>query len=431
MNIWKPIYSLIFLAFLLVLSLGCSETQNALGSRTQTSQSLGTATRFQGAGQIYLDSQPTWEQILSDAQGTQVRFHMWGGSDAINRWIDTFVAPLMLERYGVTLLRVPSDAPLFVNRLISEGDAERAQGTIDLMWINGENFRRAKESEILAGPITQLLPNFLTYVDPATAAFDFGFPTDGFEAPYGRAQFVFEYNPAVSSRPESFQDLPAWVRAHPGRFTYPEPQDFTGNAFIRQAFISLTGGAEQYLAGWDPQLYEANAPILWDFLRDLEPYLWQEGRTYPRDLAFLDTLFENQEVLINMTYTQAQAQARILQGRYPESVRTFVMEEGSLFNTHFTAVAFNSSNPAGALVLANLLMDPEVQLSKNNPENWGDFTVLDLSRLSPEFQRRFSQLDLGPATLPLTTLEAAAVPEIPSEYLEALQRDWYTQVLGF
>lgn len=386
---------------------------------------------FRGNSQTFIDSQPTWEQITQAAQGTQVRFHMWGGSDSINRWIDTFVAPRLQDRYGVTLQRVPSDAPVFVNRLLSERSANRDQGTIDLMWINGENFRRAKESAILAGPITGLLPNFLAFVDPATAAFDFGFPTEGFEAPYGRAQFVFESNPQLSSRPESFQALPTWVRANPGRFTYPEPQDFTGNAFIRQAFIALTGGADQYLQGWDPQLYEENAPILWEYLRDLEPYLWQEGRTYPRDLAFLDSLFENQEVWINMTYTQAQAQARIFQGRYPETVRSFVMNEGSLFNTHFTALAFNGPNPAGALVLANLLMDPEVQLSKNDPANWGDFTVLDLTRLSPEFQSRFNQLDLGPATLPLTTLEAAALPEIPSEYLEALQQDWYTQVLGF
>ena len=106
------------------------------------------------------------------------------------------------------------------------------------------------------------------------------------------------------------------------------------------------------------------------------------------------------------------------------------MEEGSLYNTHFTAMAYNAPNPAGALVLMNYLLEPKIQRAKNDPATWGDFTVLDLNRLSLEDRTDFETLDLGPATLPLEILEAGAQPEIPSPYLEALQRDWYTIVLG-
>jgi len=355
---------------------------------------------------------------------------MWGGSQAINQWIDEEVATGLYEEYGLRLRRVPSEAPVFVNRLMTEKAADRTVGSIDLMWINGENFRRAREADILAGPVTPVMPNFRNYVDPSTAEFDFGYPTEGFETPYGRAQFVFEYDTAITESPQSFRELGQWVRQNPGRFTYPEPQDFTGNAFIRQAFLALTGGPQQYLGGWDEELYRKKSPALWDYLLDLSPYLWQEGRSYPKDLAFLDTLFENQEVWINMSYTQAQVQARILQGRYPSTVRSFLMEEGSLYNTHFTAMAYNAPNPAGALVLMNYLLEPKIQRAKNDPATWGDFTVLDLNRLSLEDRTDFETLDLGPATLPLEILEAGAQPEIPSPYLEALQRDWYTIVLG-
>lgn len=375
--------------------------------------------------------QASWEEIVTQAEGSQVALHMWGGSSTINAWIQGYVADRMQERHGITLQMVPMDAPVFVNRLLAEREAGRERGSIDLMWINGENFKRAKEANVLAGPIVQKLPNYNAYVDPAVASHDFGYPTDGYEAPYGRAQFVFEYDTAATSGHfESYASLPQWVRENPGMFTYPEPSDFTGSAFIRQAFLALNGGSDAFLEGWDPQLYAAAAPRLWEYLNDIAPYLWQEGRSYPRELAVLDTLFERGEVAINMSYTQANAQQRILEGRYPNTVRSFIPQEGSVFGTHFTAMAFNSPNPAGALVLANLLLDPAVQASKNDPANWGDFTVLDLDRLPVEDRARFEALDLGEATLSLAELEAAAVQEIPAEYIEALQNDWYTYVLA-
>ena len=130
-----------------------------------------------------------------------------------------------------------------------------------------------------------------------------------------------------------------------------------------------------------------------------------------------------------MSYHQANAQSKILQGRYPESVRTFVMEDGSIFNTHFTAIPYNAPNRAGALLVANFLLSPEAQLHKNNPENWGDFTALDLDRLPEDMRKRFVSLDLGAATLSLAELADSAVPEIPSGYLELLERDWEKYVL--
>jgi putative spermidine/putrescine transport system substrate-binding protein len=374
-------------------------------------------------------AEDSFETLAKKAEGSTVTWFMWGGSPTINSWVDTYVAEQVKSLYGIRLKRVPADAAIFVNKLLTEKQTGRETGTMDLLWINGENFKNAMENELLYGPVTQNLPSF-SYVDPATVEFDFGFPVRGYEVPYGRAQFVFEYDAAVLPEPpQSFAALEGWVKEHPGKFTYPSPPDFTGSAFIRQAFYALTGGHEQYMDGVDIELYEKNAPKLWAYLNDIKPYLWQEGRTYPKDIAALDTLFERGEVLINMSYHQANAQSKILQGRYKKSVRTFVMKEGSIFNTHFTAIPFNAPNRAGALVVANFLLSPEAQLHKNNPENWGDFTALDLGRLGSEMQSQFRALDLGKATLALADLAEAAVPEIPSGYLELLERDWEKQVL--
>ncbi len=363
------------------------------------------------------------------ARETQVRFYMWGGSDTVNSWIDGFVAERMDELYGIDLVRVPMDAAVFVNKLLTEKQAGLEEGTIDVLWINGENFRNAKEADLLLGPFTEILPNFNAFVDPVSAATDAGFPVDGFEAPYGRAQFNFDYDSArVARPPRSFAELSTWVRENPGRFTYPQPPDFTGSAFLRQAFYALTGGFEQYLDGFDTDLFARNAPAVWQFFNEIEPYLWQGGESYPRDLAALDALFERGEVDFTMSFTQTNAATRIAQGRYPETAGSFVFTDGSLFNTHFLAVPFNSPNSAGALTLINFLLSPEAQYSKNRLENWGDFTVLSIDRLPSDDQARFAALDLGDATVSPEEFARYGVPEIPSEYWEALEEGWDREV---
>jgi putative spermidine/putrescine transport system substrate-binding protein len=367
-------------------------------------------------------------ELLRQAKGSEVKWYMWGGSTSVNSWVDGYVAPAVKEKFGITLKRVPADAAVFINKLLAEKQAG-GKGTMDLLWINGENFKNAMENGLLQGPISHLLPHF-RMIDSASVEFDFGYPVRGYEAPFGRAQFVFEYDSAkVPNPPRTFADLKQWIKDNPGKFTYPKPPDFTGSAFVRQVFYAVSGGHNQYLKGFEQSLYKERSPALWAYLSDIKPFLWQQGSTYPKDIAALDTLFERGEVLLNMSYHQASAQSKILQGRYKNTVRTMVMNDGSIYNTHFTAVPYNAPNRAGALVVADFLMSPEAQLSKNNPANWGDFTVLDMARLEEEGRRRFQTLDLGAATLSVAELSRVAVPEIPAAYLEQLEKDWEKQVL--
>lgn len=372
----------------------------------------------------------TWNQVIEHANGTTVRFYMWGGSEKINRWVDEYLTKQILEEYNIKLVRVAMDASVFVNKLVTEKSAGSTSGDIDLLWINGENFKNAKNANVLYGPYLDFLPNYTKYIEEKSSVFDSGFPVDGYETPYGKAQFNYIYDTdRVENVPNSFRKLEEWVKKNPGQFTYPQPPDFTGSAFIRQAFYSLTGGYEQYSEGFDNILFDKNSKKLWDYLNRIEPYLWNKGQTYPKDLAIQDKLFSRGEISFTMSFTQTEAQGRIDDGTYKKSVSSHVFEDGSLTNTHFTAIPYNSPNKAGALILSNMIISPEVQLSKIDPLNWGDFTVLSMRKLEGKYQRLFNNIDFGTATVPLTKLDATSVPEIPSEYLEALETGWNKYVL--
>src|SRR5262245_57866591 len=166
-----------------------------------------------------------WEEIVARARGTTVNYGMWFGDEARNRYFQGAAAEALKKRYEITLRLVPnSDTAEVVNKLINEKGAGRNDGgSIDLVWINGENFRTARQAGILWGPFADHLPN-TRYYDEQARARDFGTPIEGYEAPWQQAQFVMAYDTArMPAPPRSIPALRDWIQAHPGRFTYVAP----------------------------------------------------------------------------------------------------------------------------------------------------------------------------------------------------------------
>jgi putative spermidine/putrescine transport system substrate-binding protein len=381
-----------------------------------------------------------WNDVVAQArhEGT-VTIVMWGGSDEWNNLIDQHAAPALKEKYGITVKRVPvADTPDFVTPIIAEKQAGLEAGSYDVGWINGENFRKLDQAQALYGPIQQNIPSFTAYYDKDAAATDFGYPTKGNESPWGRAQFVMIYDSArVPNPPSSWDELQAWIQENPGRFTYPAPAkpgggraDFTGSAFVRNAMLGTTGGAQQYLdAGYDTSL-ETKWTSTYDWLNVVKPDLWRDGTDYPQTLGDLDRMYADGEVWMTMDYSPSKAAAKIADGTFPVTTRTFVFDSGTLANTHFLAVPWNAPHKAAALVLIDYLESPEAQLTKYDPKINGDFPAINIAKLSDDWRAMFNAIDLGPSVLPLATLERHAIPEIDARYVTDLEQGWLTHVLN-
>ncbi|MDN3450383.1 ABC transporter substrate-binding protein [Planococcus sp. APC 3906] len=374
-----------------------------------------------------------WQEVSDAAAGQEVNMYMWGGNDNINRYLDEWVAPRMKEEHGIELTRVPmNDAQDIINQLLDEKSVGKTDGSMDIVWINGENFKAAKDNDLLWGDFSGKLPNFMDYIDADAPeiAEDFGEPVHGLEAPWGQAQFVLVHDENKSPNPpKSMVELAAWVKENPGQFTYPAPPDFTGSAFIRHVLYETTGGHEQYQQpAAEIDDLEARFEPMWQYLNEIEPFLWREGQTYPESLAKQDQLFASGEIGMTMSYDPALAASEVLKGRFPESTRTFLFDAGTLANTHFLSIPFNSSDKEGAMVTINELLSPAAQTAKLSPENWGDLSALDLEKLSPEQRQAMTDVDLGNATLPLEELEANRLPELSADYIEIIEKGWMEHV---
>ncbi len=410
----------LFMVFLLIVA-GCSAKEES----KDTTDKKGKST----ADVSVLDKD--WKEIVSDAKGSTVNFYLWGGDEGINRYIDEYIAPQLKKEYDITLKRQPMDAVEFINKLVVEKQAKNNEGVMDVLWINGENFKTAKEKDLLLGPITNVLPNFQEYVDADSpdVQYDFGFPTEGYEAPWGKVQFVFTYDSSkIENPPRSLAELEQWVKENPGKFTYPAPPDFTGSAFIRHMLNETSDDYSAYLNGFDQKLIEKEAKGVWAALNRMKPYLWREGTSYPQSIAQLDQLYKNGEVWMTMGYDEAGTSNYIKSGEFPESSKTFVLEKGTLANTHFLAIPYNAPNKDAAMVVVNHFLSTDAQLKKMELQYWGENTTLTIDRLPEEAKQRLEKIDRGPATLTQEELSEHRLPELSAEYVEWLERGWIENV---
>lgn len=376
------------------------------------------------------DTDPAdWAAVTEAASGQTVYWHAWGGSTTTNDFI-AWVGARVAEDYGVTLEHVKlTDTADAVTRVLTEKQAgEDDDSAVDMIWINGANFASMKEADLLFGPFAEALPNWaLVDVDGKTVQTDFTVPTEGYESPWAMAQVVFMYDTADGIEP--LADMGAlldWAAANPGRFTYPQPPDFLGTTFLKQALLELAPDpAALAKAPTDESYAEVTAP-LWDWLDALTPHLWRQGRAYPQAGPAQLQLMNDDEISLAISFSPGEASAAIANFQLPETTRTFVLEGGTIGNASFVAIPYNSGSKEGAMVVANFLLSAEAQVRAQNPEVLGYGTVLDVPALPQAERAAFDALPLGPATLSPAEL-GSVLPEPHPGWATRLAEDWQTR----
>lgn len=371
-----------------------------------------------------------WKGVLSAAKGQTVSFNAWGGEPRINAYI-AWAGAEVEKRFGVKLAHVKlADTAEAVQRVLADKTAGANDGgAVDLIWINGENFAAMKKNGLLFGPWADKTPNF-ALTDPERnkdITADFTVPVDGFESPWGRAQVVFYHDmDTLAVPPKSMNGLLAWSKANPGRFAYPQPPDFLGLTFLKQALLELAADKAPLYAPIDSADFDAVTKPLWDYLDQLHPVLWRQGRAFPANSTELRRAFADKETRIGFTFNPGDPSAAIANNEFPPSIESYVLDAGTIGNVHFLAIPFNAANKAGAMVLANFLLSPEAQAKKLDPTVWGDQTVLSIALLPEKEQALFEKIDLGSATLRPQEL-GSPIPEPHPSWMTAIEAGWKTR----
>jgi len=369
----------------------------------------------------------TWQDTVDAARGQTVYWHAWGGDPRTNNYID-WVDAQMQARFGIAVEHVPlTDTAEAVTRVLSERAAgQNTGGAVDLIWINGPNFLAMKEQDLLFGPFVQRLPNarFVDLSPDAPASVDFTVPVDGLEAPWRLAKFVFIHDSArVPNPPQSMGELLDWARDNPGRFTHPDPANFMGASFLKQALISLVDTPATLQNPVGEADYAALTAPLWAWYDALRPLMWREGETFPENESIQARLLNDGEIDITMSFDPSYAAAAINLGLLPDTARVFVPEGGTLGNISFVAIPYNAAHAEGAQVVADFLLSPEAQAHMQNIDNLGAFSVLDPALMDAEAAAFFADLPQSPALPELADLGPTLL-EPHASWMTAIAEDW-------
>lgn len=368
-----------------------------------------------------------WQATLDAARGQTVYWNAWGGDARTNDFI-AWTSTQLEAAYGVKIAQVKlTDTAEAVSRVVSEKAAgQDAGGSVDMIWINGPNFLAMKEQGLLHGPFVADLPNS-KYLDLSPASpnsVDFTAPVEGLESPWRLAKFVFTYDSArVAAPPTSMGDMAAWAAANPGRLTHPNPSDFMGATFLKQALIEL---APDPAALQDPVTdvaFETGTAPLWAWYDSLRPNLWRGGAAFPENQSVQDQLLNDGEIDVSVSFDPASAAAGIAQGLLPETTRVFVPKGGSLGNVSFVAIPFNAAHIEGAKVVANFLLDPATQAHMQNIEVLGSYSVLDPAKLNDAAKAAFAALPSAPALPKLEDL-GPTLAEPHATWMTRLAEEW-------
>ena len=348
-----------------------------------------------------------WQQTLNAAKGQTVYWNAWGGDERTNAFI-AWVGSETERLYGVKVEQVKlTDTAEAITRVLSEKAAGQTEGSVDLIWINGPNFLAMKDQGLLHGPFVADLPNaqYLDLGANSPASVDFTTPVDGFEAPWRLAKFVFAYDSArVTDLPDTMAGWVDWAAAHPGRLTHPNPANFIGATFLKQALVELAPDPAALQLPATDAAFAAQTVPLWAWYDALRPNLWRQGESFPENESVQAQMLNDGEVDVAMFFDPAATAAGIAQGTLPETARVFVPKAGSIGNISFVAIPFNAAHTAGAEVVANFLLDPATQAHMQDITVLGSFAVLDPAKLDDTAKAAFAALPTAPALPALTDL---------------------------
>ena len=369
-------------------------------------------------------AQSSWADIEKKARGQTVVMNAWGGSERINAYL-AWAGEEIQKQFGVKLEHVKvTDTADVVKRVRNEKTAGRtADGSVDLVWINGENFLAMKREAMLFGPWAESLPSF-KFVDvegKPTTRIDFAEPVQGLEAPWGMAQLTFfaDRN-KTPNPPRSTAALLEFAKANSGRVTYSKPPNFHGTTFLKQALMDLTPDRAQFYKPFDAAAFAKVTEPLWKHLDALHPHLWRAGKQFPANAAAIRQMMADGELSLAFTFNPNEPANEIAAGRLPATVASYQFDTGTIGNTHFLAIPFNSKVKEGSQVVANFLLSPAAQARKADIKVWGDPTVLSPAKMSAPDAALFNA---GRANGQVEKF-APVIPEPHGSWVDPIEKEW-------
>ena len=221
--------------------------------------------------------------------------------------------------------------------------------------------------------------------------------------PYRASSVLLAYNSTnVKTPPKTLDELIAWIKANPGKFTYNVPSGGgSGYAFVQTVVDKYLSNADRatLAQGVNKDLQSKWAQGL-ETLRSLNPYTYGKNGTYPANNA--ETLKDLATGLVDMASVWSdQFASAVKAGTMPSNIKvTQIANPTFTGGAAYLGIPRSSNNKPGAYLLANWVLSPAAQnlivagtlngmpvipISKLDPVVAANFATVDVQNLRPTY----------------------------------------------
>jgi putative spermidine/putrescine transport system substrate-binding protein len=245
------------------------------------------------------------------------------------------------------------DAQTFA-KIVAAKETRRDPG-VDL--IDGGIAVRLSQAGLLHRPSPNLMPN-LRDVSPLLLRQAVG------TIPYRASTVLLAYNSKVVTKvPRTLDEVLAWIKANPGKFTYNVPSGGgSGYSFAQTVLdMNLTADERRAMSLAPNKEIQAKWAKGWETLRELNKFTYGRNGTYPANNAATLNLLSTGEIDMGTVWSDQFASAKAA-GTMPAHIRVTAIRSPSLTGGPATlGIPVNGANRTGARLLANFVLSPAMQ----------------------------------------------------------------------
>lgn len=218
--------------------------------------------------------------------------------------------------------------------------------------------------------------------------------------PYRASSVLLAYDTkTIPKPPKTLDDLLAWIKAHPGKFTYNTPDSGgSGQSFVTTVLDKYVpaGTREKMVVSYVP-----DAESSWDkgftTLAGLKPYIYQKG-VYPNgNNQVLDLLSSGQISMAPVWSDQFITGQK--NGQIPKNIGyTQISDPSFTGGAAYLGIPKTSAHQKEALTLVNWLLTPKAQALM--ADSIAGYPVISLDKLPSSVQKKFKNADVTQLRLP-------------------------------
>ena len=294
----------------------------------------------------------SWDDIVAQAQEEgEVTWFVWYFQPQYRE-----LAAAFTEEYGIEVTIPEGTHDGNIDKFLAESG--RDAGDIDVLAMGLDRIDLFEPSEMLVGPLTDVLPNGGQMITELG-----GYDGQGYAFAYWGNQTGIAYDPEVISfenAPQTVADFEAYFAENPGMTGFNYENGGSGPSFIQNIARNVTELSEdEFLNG---EVTDAKMDMLqpaWDwFLEYTDGYVITASNT--------DSLvrLSNREFALVAAWEDHLFNLQN-QGEVDERIEFYIPEFGMNGGGNYNVVPANAPNPAAALVFMNWVSSAETQTRFN------------------------------------------------------------------